>query len=351
MKNMTKLTLRMLLLFATVCAGTHTPAAGAVDYPSIVTAVAFSPDRKLFALGAQDKMVAIMDAQTNRRVHTLVGHTGFVASLAFSPDGKILASGSEQEGDAIKFWDVATGKELRTLQDSSKGNAKGAGRTFMRAVTSLAFSPDGKTLASAGASVMYPYDEPARIDPVRKGEIKLWEVATGKLLRTMVAGETLLMAVAFSPDGKMVVSGTNDVADRSQRGLKVWDAATGKELRVLPDKVTNGNPNSISVSPDGKYVAASHGRWVRVHDFQSGQALHEIDGGGILTFSPDSKILAIGESDIVLWDVSTGAKLQQLAGFPNGPNGVAFTDDGKTLITGGWNGNIKHWDVGSGRAR
>jgi len=119
-------------------------------------------------------------------VRTLEGHTSWVRSVAFSPDGKLLASGSDD--DTIKLWDVATGREVRTLE----------GHNY--AVTSVAFSPDGKLLASGSYK-----------------EIKLWEVATGQEVRTLRGHTDWVKSVAFSPDGKLLASGSEDWT------IKLWD--------------------------------------------------------------------------------------------------------------------------------
>ena len=125
-------------------------------------------------------------------VNTLTGHSFRVLSVAFSPDGQTLAFGSTD--NTIKLWDVATGKSIATLTGHSNS------------VSSVAFSPDGKTLASGS------WDD----------TIKLWDVATGKSIATLTGDSETVVSVAFSPDGKTLVSGSGD------RTIKLWDVATGK---------------------------------------------------------------------------------------------------------------------------
>jgi parallel beta-helix repeat protein len=154
-------------------------------------------------------------------IRTLSGHTGFVCSVAFSPDGKILASGSFDW--TIKLWDVATGRELRTLQGHTSP------------VYSVAFSPDGKILASASGD----------------NTIKLWDVATGTLLRTFKGHTYWVYSVAFSPDGKVLASGSLD------KTIKLWDVTKGTLLRTLTGHTRD--VHSVAFSPDGKILASGSG--------------------------------------------------------------------------------------------
>jgi len=136
-----------------------------------------------------------LSAQELKLRDTLNGHMGPVNGVAYSPDGKTLASGG---GKTIKLWDVATGKELVTFQGHTLG------------VYAVAFSPDGKTLASGSGWI-----EPE--------EVKLWDVATGKTLATIKGKpDDVVSTVAFSPDGKTLASGSWNGT------VKLWDMKTGK---------------------------------------------------------------------------------------------------------------------------
>ncbi len=154
----------------------------------------------------------------------LQGHSELVISVAFSPDGKTLASGSADK--TIKLWDVATGKLSQTLTGHSDG-------VYSDEVSSVAFSPDGKTLASGS------HDK----------TIKLWDMATGKLSQTLTGDSDAVYSVAFSPDGKTLASGSGD------NTIKLWDVATGK-----PKQTITGHSewvNSVAFSPDGKTLASN----------------------------------------------------------------------------------------------
>jgi WD40 repeat protein len=315
-----------------------------------VSAAAFSPDRKLYALGDTDKVVAVRDLETRKRLQTLQGHTGEISALAFSPDGKTIATASDAEDDPIRLWDAATGKETRALRWMKKGGAKGEGRAFVTRVTSLEFSPDGKLLAAAGNVVTYPYAEPQKIDREYAGTIHLWDVAAGKVAQTLTAGKTDIGHASFSPDGRFIVSGSGD-DDRAKAGVKVWDAATGKLVRTLADSYEYHDAVSVRVSPDGRHVAAADTQSGALWDMNSGARLRELDAGGHLAFSPDGKYVANGASSAFLWDVSTGEKLRTLGGYSGAPNALAFTDGGKTLLIGGWDNKFRVWDAATGQEK
>jgi parallel beta-helix repeat protein len=151
-------------------------------------------------------------------VTTLTGHTDPVRSVAFSPDGRLLASGSYD--NTIKLWEVASGREVRTLTGHTGD------------VTSVAFSPDGRLLASGSVD----------------DTIKLWDVATGREVRTLSGHTSDVNSVAFSPDGRLLASGSDD------KTIKLWDVATGSLVRTLSGHTSD--VNSVAFSPDGRLLAS-----------------------------------------------------------------------------------------------
>ena len=169
---------------------------------------AFSPHGTILAV-LLDDTVKLWDVTTGTNIATLQGHTDWVNSVAFSPDGTTLASGSWD--NKVKLWDVATGTNTATLEWNEFS------------VTSVSFSPDGTILASGGRE---GWNE--------DGTVKLWDVATRTNIATLVGHTAAVSSVSFSPDGTTLASGSWD------NKVKLWDVATGTispHLRGHTDRV------------------------------------------------------------------------------------------------------------------
>ena len=164
--------------------------------------VAFSPDSKMLAWGTsnvywKDNNVIVSDAASGRVVHTLSGHERRVNSVAFSPDGKTLASGSDDY--TIKLWDVASGGDISTLSNDVTIIAVRSSDIAVP-VTNVAFSPDGKTLVSGSQT------EPDMLF----NTITIWNVVNGQKLSSLGGYTGAVFSVAFSPDGEFIVSNSGD---------------------------------------------------------------------------------------------------------------------------------------------
>jgi WD40 repeat protein len=243
-----------------------------------------------------------------------------VETLAFSPDGRLLASG-ELKG-TIRLWEVATGQCLEVFDGHSNR------------VWSVAFSPNRKLLVSGSAD----------------STIRLWEL-DGEKNSTIFQGHTSeVQTVRFSPDGGLIASGGND------RTVRLWEVASGKCLRIL-----SGHTNdveSVAFSPDEKLLASgSADHTIRLWNIADGQCLKIIKGDldwvWSVAFSPDGKLLASGSSDGVtrLWDVESGTCRATFYGHTNRVYSVAFNPEGTLVASGSSDTTIRLWEVAGGKCR
>jgi len=266
--------------------------------------IVFSPDSKLLATGGME--LSLWDVSSGREVRLFIGPTGTLYSLAFSPDGKILAS---RDDNTVRLWDVLSGHELRTIFVAGGGWD-----------VPVIFSPDGSLVATRSLN-----------------RILLYEVASGRELRTpseFSAGA--VYGLAFSPDGKMLASAGDG-------GVKLWEVSSGRQVRTLDtDPVEN-----MALSPDGKLLATGWKLWEVASGRELHRAVFRVPGKrwGV-AFSPDGKLLAVGSEDkiLILWDVTSGSVLGTLP-LASPVVSVTFSPDGKLLASGAADGTVQVWGI------
>jgi WD40 repeat protein/serine/threonine protein kinase/Flp pilus assembly protein TadD len=367
--------------------------------------VTYSPDGQLSASKNLDCSISLVHVSTGRELAVLRGHKHPLWSLAFSPDGKTLASGDQQQG--LKLWDVASGKERKTLPlgtadtpvkslaftadgktlavaslditlwDVATGELRATlpgGTSRQDAFSSVAISPDAKTIAGGGTqgfvrlwildgdnwregTTLPGHHWGPRLAISPDGQtlatgahrnLKLWDLATGKERTEFLGHKDIILSVAFSPDGRTLATGSTD------RTVKLWDVATGQELAEYPHLAA---VYSVAFLPDGKSITAADGyNTVKTWDVdppKSEVSLPHMSPVTGLAFTPDSKtLLSGGSSPTQLWDVATGRGLP-FEGYkgPIGAEGFAISSDRKTIASLGPEKTVKIWDLATGQDR
>jgi eukaryotic-like serine/threonine-protein kinase len=307
--------------------------------------LAFRPDGRQLATTGRGE-IHLRDSKTGRVVRTLQGHSGVVNRLAYSPDGRWLASGGADR--LVKVWDTGDGRELLTFPSHSGW------------IVGLAFSPDGRRIASAAG-------EPS--ERLKKGtawstEVKVWDAGTGRVLAQLnPIREGYVTALAFTTGGRVWVAG------RGWPGVGIYDANTGQPVGLIPE------PNEpmvvhLAVNRDGtRLVTASGWQWTpeqgalypftrrgvaRVWDAATGRPIGSLAGHAelitALTFSGDGSRIASGcfDGSVRVWDATANQSSLSLSGNPDAVDVVTFSPNGRALASLG-GGQFRLWDAGNGR--
>jgi RNA polymerase sigma factor (sigma-70 family) len=346
--------------------------------------LAFSGDSRTLASGGSDKTIRFWDVATGKERYPPVRHSHSIGLLALSPDGRTVAAidlymddGKTRymaKGWGVHWWDVAGGKKRHQFPEKMPehwfGQANFLGQSY--GFGALTFSPDGKrlvtgetgprylildvatgkevsrlpeTFSSSGRGVAFSPDG-KRLATEVGNTIRFWEVATGKEMRAPSGGHPgAVNALAFTADGRRLVSGGSDGT------LRDWDIGTGGETRPATD--TGWWISSLAAAPDGRRVASAQGHhslcvwhWAGLEPPRPlPQPVCDA-----LAFSTDGKILAgASYKTVYLWDPATGRKLRALPEHPERVQRVEFSPDGRRLWT--WdNAKMAHvWELATGK--
>jgi WD40 repeat protein len=305
---------------------------GTQSTSSLAPSVAFSRDNRLIAVAAGDNVIKVWEVSSGRELQSLAGPQGSIMSafgiyfLAFTPDNRIVSV-----SDAIRIWDATTGKEIRAIEsgsDLSGLSVTGSG---------LALTPDGNQLAL--------------IDGGTESRVKLIDLNTGREAKEYKLPDKQIDAlhVDFTPDGHTVAAGVDD------KHLKFWDLSAKSDRDLGP--VTKDFPQ-IEFSRDGKLLALSENYTVKIWDVSTQALISTIKvpnsgafgaqgADSYVAFNDDGKNVVTGGFDTptVIWETSSGKQLSKLSGRTNLAYEVAFSADGNQLSSGG----KTRWDLRTGR--
>ncbi|MEO1431461.1 MAG: protein kinase [Cyanobacteria bacterium J06633_8] len=386
---------------------------------NLINSIAISPDNKIIAIGDCNNTIILWDINLNEAIYLLQAWYGAINYVTFSPDGQFLASGGDDT--TIKLWDVNTGSEIRTLKGHNKS------------VKNIVFAPEGDTLASI-------YND---------GRAVLWDLKTGRIVHTLDNTNTPggISSIAFSPDGKTIA-----IANREKYNIKLWDIASNRKIchlthhsssainitfnldgKIIASRDKYGHIilwdinrkeeictlyghysqvnslifssegqnqillsggcdknilkfrdfnksycyntqyfyyqcvselnyhtssiDSIAISPDGKILASSsHDNTIKLWNIFTGKELLTINTKYsiyAIALAPDGLTIASGDSknNIYIWDINSGEKIGILEGHTGrfaGINSLSFSPDGQILASGGGDKTVKLWNLNTG---
>jgi RNA polymerase sigma factor (sigma-70 family) len=311
---------------------------------------AYSPDGRLVATVQDHGPLHVWHAATGKHFAERGLKMDFASSLGFSPSGRTLAVGGSANiygrtpetlsDSVISLWQW-DGARLRALWESSPDHEAPIKGPRLQAIKSLAFSPDGKHLATGG---------------LKNNLVRLWNVATGKEVRRVKASGTQVGGLAFAANGKLLASGSDDGT------VALWDPATGTKLQTTKQP---GEVRALAFSPDAKTLAVAGGPeygwnkgkkndpFLALLDPSNGKVIRRFDnireGVAAVGISKDGRVLAAGLGGVIrVWQLPSGREVSIDAGHQHWISEVDISEDGRTALTAGGDGPVILWDLATG---
>lgn len=314
-----------------------------------LTAVQVTADGKTLAgANGRSNQILLWDLKTGRQLASLVGHEARVWSLQFLPVGQFLISGSED--GSIRIWNWQTGQEV-------------ARRNGLKHLANHVLpSPDGRTAVSFGHWYQGAEPDPDKSD----WSVHLWQLpesvwpessGTAGEIRRFEGHTGPVSCVALSPDGSQALTGSGDLADKSDKTVRLWDVATGRQLQLFAGHTRA--IRSVAFTADGRHALS--GSWdgtVRLWELESGKELHRFEDPNVLinsiSVSPDGKwMVSAGQvfrengnrGSIRLWDLEQRSPVEGFGRQPFQIFSVAFSPDSSSILTGSHDLKMRLWDV------
>ena len=297
-------------------------------YYNFPLSVCFSPDGYRIISGNIDNIIRLWDTKSGSIIRNFTGHSDSVNAVSFNYDGTRIVSGSSDS--TIKLWDVESGTLLKSFEvlKPISGTVKAL---YRHKIKSVNFSPDG-TLIISGSD---------------DNNIRLWNVKTKKLLRTFDGHSGTVNSVVFSPNGTRFISGSYDET------IGLWDVKSGDRIRsIFPFYGDTSTVKTVRFSPDGtRIISGYYDNEIKLWNTESGKLIRVFHGHSdevtSVDFSPDGThiISASNDHTIKLWDVETGKMVKTFQGHSNYVESVSFSPDGTTILSGSRDNTINLWSI------